>query len=109
MLQLSPENAQALLGVRKPIDAKNASLEEQVSLMVINALQDMAYTNLRIEFKNEPERGLMTYVRAQGYGPRHDVEKQIPIGGFSVNINRLDDLLNSMIWPHLSAGKVRLE
>ncbi|MGH7492855.1 MAG: intermembrane phospholipid transport protein YdbH family protein [bacterium] len=109
VLQLSPENAHALLGIQKPIDPKNASLEDQVSLMVINALQDMAYTNLRIEFKNEPGRGLMTYVRAQGYGPRHDQEKQIPIGGFNVNINHLDDLLNSMIWPHMSAGKVKLE
>jgi hypothetical protein len=109
VLQLSPENAQALLGVRKPIDPKNASLEDQVSLMVINALQDMAYTNLRIEFKNEPNRGLMTYVRVQGYGPRDEMEKQIPIGGFNVNINHLDDLLNSMIWPHLSAGRVKLE
>ncbi len=109
VLQLSPENAQALLGKRKAIDPQNASLEDQVSLMVINALQDMAYTNLRIEFKNEPGRGLMTYVRVQGHGPRSDPEKQIPIGGFNVNINHLDDLLNSLIWPNLSAGKAKLE
>lgn len=105
VLQLSPENARALMGMRgEPVPGK-ASLEEQVNLMVVNALQDMAYTNLRIEFKNEPERGLMTYVRVQGYGPRHDRENQIPIGGFNVNINHLDDLINSMMWAPLGAEK----
>ncbi len=109
VLQLSKENAMAIMGIKKDIDLKGAGLEETVSLMVINALQDMEYTNLRFDFKNEPGKGWMTYVQAQGRGPRHDPENGIPIGGFKVNINHLDDLLNSMIWSNMGRDAIKMK
>ncbi len=109
VLQISEENARTILGITEDIDPQSADLEETVSLMVFEALQDMEYTKLEIIFKNDEIEGLMTTIQAQGHGPRGDEQNQIPIGGLNVNINNLDELINSLIYSNMSAGNIKLK
>ena len=108
VLQISEENARTILGITEDIDPQSANLEETVSLMVFEALQDMEYTKLKIIFKNDEIEGLMTTIQAQGHGPRGDEENQIPIGGLNVNINNLDELINSLIYSNMSTGNIKV-
>jgi hypothetical protein len=107
-LQLSEENARAILGISDDIDPIAADLEKRVGLMVLYALQDMEYSKLRIDFANE-EKGWMTRIQTEGYGPREAKENRVPIGGLTVNINDLDELLNSLIYSKIGSGKVRID
>lgn len=109
VLQISEENAKTILGIADDIDPQSADLEETVSLLVFEALQDMEYTKLKIIFEYDEMDGLLTTIQAQGHGPRGDVENQIPIGGLNVNINNLDELINSLIYSNMSAGKIKLD
>ncbi|MFQ5638958.1 MAG: YdbH domain-containing protein [bacterium] len=106
-LQVSKENAMAILGIREEIDPKTASQQEMVSLMLLRALQDMEYTKLKVVFNNERDQGWVTYVQAQGYGPRSDKENQVPIGGLDININALDELLNRIIFSKLDMSQIK--
>ena len=107
-LQISEDNARAILGITEDIDPKKADLEKTVSLMVLQALQDMEYSKLRIDFANE-ESGWMTRVQAEGYGPRGAKENRVPIGGLNVNINNFDELLNSIIFSKVGSGKAEFD
>jgi len=105
-LQFSKENAMAILGITDEVDPKKASNQETVRLMMLKALQDMEYTELKIIFRNE-DKGWMAHLQTQGYGPRGEKENQIPIGGLDININNLDELLNSMILPKLGVSQIK--
>lgn len=106
-LQVSKENAMAILGISEEIDPHTASQQERVSLMLLRALQDMEYTKLKVVFKNEPDTGWVTHVQAQGYGPRGEKENQVPIGGLDININALDELLNSIVFSKLDMSQIK--
>jgi hypothetical protein len=97
-LQLSRENAKAILGLSKDIPSDTKDQEEAVKLMILNALQDMKYTRLRMDFTEAPQDRWETVLSAQGHGPFNDPENRIPIGGLKVNIHALDELLNSMLF-----------
>ena len=63
---------------------------------------------MKIIFKNDEIEGLMTTIQAQGHGPRGDEENQIPIGGLNVNINNLDELINSLIYSNMSTSNIKV-
>lgn len=105
-LQFSKENAMTILGITDEVDPKKANNQETVRLMMLKALQDMEYTELKIIFKNE-DKGWMAHLQTQGYGPRGEKENQIPIGGLNININNLDELLNSMMLPRLGVSQIK--
>ena len=100
-LQFSKETAMKILGIAKDIDPKTKNEQEIVSLMMLRALQDMEYSQLKVVFKNDENKILKTRVQAQGYGPRSQKENRVPIGGLDITISSLDELLNRMVLPQL--------
>ena len=100
-LQFSKETAMKILGIAKDIDPKTKNEQEIVNLMMLRALQDMEYSQLKLVFKNDENKILKTRVQAQGYGPRSQKENRVPIGGLDITISSLDELLNRMVLPQL--------
>ena len=100
-LQFSKETAMKILGIAKDIDPKTKNQQEIVSLMMLQALQDMEYSQLKVVFKNDENNILKTRVQTQGYGPRSQKENRVPIGGLDITISSLDELLNRMVIPQL--------
>jgi hypothetical protein len=108
LLKFTKETARKLLGVTKDIDPQQATLEQTVTLMMLNALQDMEYTALKAIFEKEAKGGWAARLQIQGFGPRGSKDSRIPIGGLNVNIHDLDQLLNSTILQGLGSGRVKL-
>ncbi|WAC07721.1 MAG: YdbH domain-containing protein [Thermodesulfobacteriota bacterium] len=100
-LQFSKETAMKIVGIAKDIDPKTKNAQEIVSLMMLRALQDIEYSQLKVVFKNDENNVLQTRVQAQGYGPRGQKENIVPIGGLDITISSLDELLNRMVIPQL--------
>ena len=104
-LQFSKETAMKILGIAKDIDPKTKNDQEIVSLMMLRALQDMEYSQLKMVFKNDENNVLQTRVQAKGYGPRSQKENRVPIGGLDITISNLDELLNRMVIPQFMGKK----
>ena len=104
-LQFSKTTAMKILGIEKEIDPKTKNKQEIVSLMMLRALQDMEYSQLKMVFKNDENNVLKTRVQAKGYGPRNQKENRVPIGGLDITISNLDELLNRMVIPQLMRKK----
>ena len=104
-LQFSKTTAMQILGIAKDIDPKTKNEQEIVSLMMLNALQDMEYSQLKMVFTNDENNILKTRVQAKGYGPRSQNENRVPIGGLDITIGSLDELLNRMVIPQLMGKK----
>jgi hypothetical protein len=104
-LQFSKTTAMQILGIAKDIDPKTKNEQEIVSLMMLNALQDMEYSQLKMVFTNDENNILKTRVQAKGYGPRSQNENRVPIGGLDITISSLDELLNRMVIPQLMGKK----
>jgi hypothetical protein len=104
-LQFSKTTAMQILGIEKDIDPKTKNDQEIVSLMMLRALQDMEYSQLKMVFKNDENNILKTRVQAKGYGPRSQNENRVPIGGLDITISNLDELLNRMVIPQLMGKK----
>ncbi len=95
-LKFSKETAITILGLPENPTPKSTN---QVMLMTLDALQDLQYSTLRIMFTEKIDK-VKTQVLIKGYGPLNDPDNQIPIGGFTVNINDLELLLNSILLPY---------
>ena len=98
-LQFSKTTAMKILGIKKEIDPKTKNKQDIISLMMLRALQDMEYSQLKMVFKNDENNILQTRVQAKGYGPRGQAENRVPFGGLDITISRLDELINRMIVP----------
>ncbi len=95
-----------IAGVRGPVNSKTKDEQEIVGLMMARALQDMEYTKLDMVLKNDSQKFLIATIDMKGYGPRGEKENRIPVGGITVNINGIDDLLNEVVFANLKeAGK----
>jgi hypothetical protein len=99
-LQLSEAVARTVLGVKESVEAGTSDPAKTAQVMMIRALRDMAYTELKAVFSKE-EGDWMTRVTARGYGPRGAPDNRVPIGGLNVNVNNLDRLLTSLVMPSL--------
>lgn len=97
-LAFSKEAAMQILGIKGPIDPKTKDEQEIVRLMMARALQDMEYTRLDMVLKNDERKVLMATINMKGYGPRGEKENRIPVGGITVHINGMDDLLNQVVF-----------
>jgi hypothetical protein len=106
VIGLSRENAKAVLGVKKDINPQAADLKEEVTLMMIRALQDMEYTLLRASFSEERGGGTLTKIEIKGQGPRGRPDEQIPIGGLTVNIHNTEDLLSAVLFRPKGAQRI---
>jgi len=104
-LQFSKETAMRILGIAKDIDPKTKNAQEIVSLMMLRALQDMEYSQLKVVFKNDENNVLQTRVQAQGYGPRGKKENRVPIVGLDIRIRSVDEVLNRLVIPQLMQKK----
>lgn len=100
ILRLSDQVARTVLGVKEPIPPSTTDPEKTVQLMMIRALRDMEYTQLKAVFTTE-EDTWMTRIRAKGSGPRGAKENRVPVGGLNINVNNLDRLLTSLVMPSL--------
>ena len=109
MLNFTKETARKLLGMTHEINSKHATMEQTVSLMMLNALQDMEYTSLKAIFGKEPQGGWAAWLQIQGFGPRGSKAGRIPIGGLNINIHDLNQLLNNAIFQRLGSGQVKFQ
>ncbi|MFC1671902.1 YdbH domain-containing protein [Planctomycetota bacterium] len=94
-VKLHEEDVKSFLGIEKIVPLEQASKEEAVKLMALQALQDMEYTHLRFEFDIEEGKGWAAHGKISGSGPRG--KNTIPIGGFHQNFYGLDHLLNLLV------------
>lgn len=107
-LQLSKKTAMMFLGLTHDIDPETAQQHDMAKLLMLRALQDMEYTLLELDFTDDEELGWITRVQIKGHGPYGDKANRIPIGGIDIEINNLDDLLNSVILPGYQSRKLKL-
>ncbi|MBD3240015.1 MAG: hypothetical protein GF331_05470 [Chitinivibrionales bacterium] len=108
-LSLSRDAARTVLGVDEDFAPEDPTLQEQVTLMILEALQDMLYTQLRVSFESEDGEGSVMRIEIQGRGPRGAVEQdQIPIGGLTINIHGSDRLLNGLLFGGLGGADIEI-
>jgi hypothetical protein len=81
-------------------------LESRVKLMMRRALEDMAYTELRVTFQEVAGEGTLAGVHLEGYGPAGSEEDRIPIGSLDVRIHDIGKIIESII---RGGGRGRLE
>jgi hypothetical protein len=106
-VQFTEQAAMMILGIKERIDEEGAGLEDQVRLMILRALQDMLYTQLRVAFETQPDGTTVAVVQLEGRGPRgSDEEQQIPIGGLKVRIHNVEEIINRLIEQ---GGRGRIE
>ena len=107
-MQLDKKTAMMFLGLNHDIDPQAAKDQDMANLLMLRALQDMEYTVLELDFTDYEKRGWVTRIQIKGHGPYGDKENRIPIGGIDIEINNLDDLLNSVILPGYQSRKLKL-
>jgi hypothetical protein len=107
-LQLSKETAMMFLGLTHDIDPSTAEQQDMAKLLMLNALQDMEYSLLELDFDDDEEYGWVTRIQIKGHGPYGDEANRIPIGGIDIEVNNLDDLLNSVILPGYKTRNLKL-
>lgn len=95
-IKIKEEDAKELLGIKEVVPLEQASKEEVVKLMALQAFQDMEYTELAFRFAEEENRGWVVRGMIRGSGPRGG-ESPIPIGGFGENIYGLEDIVNGLL------------
>jgi hypothetical protein len=107
-LQLSKKTAMMFLGLTRDIDPNTVEQHDMAKLLSLRALQDMEYTLLELDFTDYEKRGWVTRIQIQGHGPYGDEANRIPIGGIDIEINNLDDLINTVILPGYQSRKFKL-
>jgi len=82
----------AAADVKSPTQAPQA----QVRQNIVSALKDFQYESLTAKLRNEPEKGLVAYVRMQGKG-RTGAKQALD---YDLRVTGLNDLLRSAIGLH---------
>lgn len=106
-VKFTEQAAMTILGIKERITEEGAGLEDQVRLMILRALQDMLYTQLRVAFETQPDGTTVAVVQLEGRGPHGgDEEQQMPIGGLEVRIHNVEGIINRLIEQ---GGRGRIE
>ncbi len=95
-IKIKEEDARELLGIKEVVPLEQASKEEVVKLMALQAFRDMEYTELAFRFAEEENKGWVVRGMIRGSGPRGG-ENPIPIGGFEENIYGLEDIVSGLL------------
>lgn len=94
-IKLMEDDAKWLLGIEKVVSLEEATEDEVVKMLALQALQDMEYTKLSVVFKNEEETGWTVHSKLSGESRGGGIV--IPIGEIAKNITGLDDMLNLLV------------
>lgn len=106
-LALSAETARTVLGVDEDFAPRDPTLREEVTLLILEALQNLLYTQLRVSIGAEDGGESVTRIQVQGRGPRGAAEDdQIPIGGLTIDIHGFGRLLNGLLFGGLGGADI---
>ncbi len=83
-------------GAAAEVKSATAAPQAQVRQNIVSALKDFQYESLTARLRNDPENGLVAYVRMQGKG-RTGAKQALD---YDLRVTGLNDLLRSMLGLH---------
>jgi hypothetical protein len=95
-IKIREKDVKWMLGIEEVVPLEQAKPDEAVKLLLLQALQDLEYTQFRFDFGEEKGKGWAVHGMISGSGPRGE-ENRIPVAQFQKNIYGLDDLLNLIV------------